>query len=176
MKLYLKWGAILAAALIVLGLVGYLLGFQTTRMETGRYYQWLAYPITFAVLWVAARAVRDARGPAGLSYGQGLGAISMIALFGSAIAAVYTFIHFQFINTEFASYVTEMVRNQLEAKNMSEDQINAVIKMQSFFFHPPIMAVFALITQFILCFVFGLIISAIVKRPPAEATPPPLAA
>jgi hypothetical protein len=156
----------------VFNLVMYFLGFQTDKMAAGQYFQWIGLIITIAVLWLGIKAVREESPDKSLSYGQGVGAGTLISFYSGLMSAVYTYIHFKFINPSFFDYQAAMMRDKMAAKGMSDTQIEQASTMMQKFSGP---GVSACVTPFIVV-LFGLIISlilaAILKRAAAPAGAP----
>ena len=177
MKTYLVYGVINAIAAALLNLVLYLTGYQTEKLSTGQYLGYIGIVIFFVVLFLGMREAREAKPDKAISYGGALGAAVMIALFSGLFGAVYTYIHFSFINTDYAQYVADMTRQKLAAKGLAEAQIDAAIKMSSLFMKPVLLAIFGVISWVFMGTIGGLILAIFVKREPAPLTDePPVAA
>ena len=173
MKTYLVYGVINAIAAALLNLVLYLTGYQTEKLSTGQYLGYIGIVIFFVVLFLGMREAREAKPDKAISYGGALGAAVMIALFSGLFGAVYTYIHFSFINTDYAQYVADMTRQKLAAKGLAEAQIDAMIKMSSLFMKPVLMAIFGIIGSVFMGTIGGLILAIFVKREPARLTDEP---
>jgi hypothetical protein len=173
-KLYATWGAILAAVNAGLLLIGYLAGFQTTNLAVGQYYQHLATVASIIIFVLGARAVREARPDKGLSYGQGVLAVVMIALFSGLFGSIYTYIHFTFINSEHVEYLAAFTREKMERDGMPSEAIDGAIMGMTMFMKPGIMAAMGLIFSPVIGAVLGLIIAIFVKRKPLVTEPPSL--
>jgi Protein of unknown function (DUF4199) len=177
MKTYLVYGVINAIAAALLNLVLYLTGYQTEKLSTGQYLNYIGLVIFFVVLFLGMREAREAKPDKAISYGGALSAAVMIALFSGLFGAVYTYIHFSFINTDYAQYVADMTRQKLAAKGLAEAQIDAAIKMTSLFMKPVLLAIFGVISWVFIGTIGGLILAIFVKREPAPLTDePPVAA
>lgn len=177
MKTYLTFGAINAVAYALYSLVGFFLGYQTDKMASGQYYNWLGMLIPIIVLFLGMREVRDSNGDKGLSYGGAVFTAFMISLFGGLFSAVYTYIHFSFVNPDFVQYATDMARSKMEAANVPSAQIDAAISMQSKFMHPAIQAGMGIIFSPIMGTIIGLILAIFVRRAPVDelkASQPPV--
>ena len=131
------YGLILAVSNIVLTLVCFFLGYQTDKMAQGR---WIAsllpLVVTIIVMWLGIKAAREEAKDKSLSYGKGVGTGFLIALYAGLIGAVYTFIHFTFINPNFADYAIDMVRAKMDAGGMSDSQMEAAEKFTRLFIYP----------------------------------------
>lgn len=175
MKLHVVWGLFLALASAALTLVLYLTGFQTEKLETGQFLQWLGFPLTIAILALGGRAIAAARAPGETGYGRALGSLLLIALFGGLFAGIYNVIHFQFINPDFPDYVTAMTERRLEEIGMAAEQVEAAVKMQRAVLKPPVQGLMAFGGTLFFGLIFSLVIAVFVKRPAEAPQPPPLA-
>ena len=173
MKTYLTYGVINAIAAALFSLVLYLTGFQTEKVATGQYLGYVGIVIFFVVLFLGMREAREAKPDKAITYGGALGAAVMIALFSGLFGAVYTYIHFTFVNPDYPQYLADLTRQKLEAKGLPEAQIDAAIKMSSLFMKPAMMAIFGIIGSVLMGTIGGLILAIFVKREPAPLTDEP---
>jgi hypothetical protein len=162
------YALILSIASAVLNLVLYFTGFQTEKLATGQYFQWLGFVIMFVVLWLGIKAVREESPGKYMSYGKGVGTGVLISLYSGLMSAVYTFIHFKFVNTEFVDYNMQIVRAKWEQAGMGADQMEKADGITRMFMGPVAMAIMTPIMAVLLGLVLSLIISAFLKRPAPE--------
>lgn len=162
------YALILTVCQVVFSLVMYFLGFQGEKMATGQYFQWLGLVMTIAVLYLGMKAVRDEAPGADFSYGKAVGAGTMISLYAAPLGAIYTYIHFKFINPAFFDYQLEMMRQKWAAKGMSDTQIEQVSEMTQKWSGPGMYACVGLIMGFVICVLICLVLAAILKKPVAE--------
>ena len=172
MNTKLTYAVILTVAQAVFSLLMFLLGFQTDKMAAGQNLQWLGLIISIVVLWLGIKAVREESPDKSLSYGQGVGAGTLISLYSGLLSAVYTYIHFRFINTNFFEYQQEFMRSKWAEKGMSEAQMEAAGNMMKKFSGPGITSIMVPIMAVIMGLILSLIIAAILKRAPAADAPP----
>ena len=170
------YGLILAFANIVLTLVFFFLGYQTDKMLQGRWIvSLLPLVVTIIVMWLGIRAAREEAKDRSLGYGKGVGTGVLIALYAGLIGAIYTYIHFTFINPTFADYAIDMVRQQWAAKGMSDGQMEAAEKFTRLMYKPAVLAILGAIFSPLVGLVISLILSAFLTRKPvvlAENAPP----
>ncbi len=153
----------------VLNLLLYFTGFQTEKLTTGQYFQWLGFVIMFVVLWLGIKAVREENEGKYLTYGQGVGAGTLISLYSGLMSSVYTYIHFKFVNPEFADYQLVLIRTKWAAAGMSDAQMEKAEGIARMMMGPGVQACLAPILVVIFGLIMALIISAFLKRnPPAE--------
>ena len=154
----------------VLNLLLYFTGYQTEKLATGQYLQWFGFLIMFVVLWLGIKAVREESEHKAMSYGQGVGAGVLISLFSGLMSAIYSFIHFKFVNPEFADYQLELIRQKWAAAGMPEARMEQAEKMTRMFMSPVAYAIMTPIMAVIFGLLMALVISAFLKRnPPADA-------
>ena len=154
----------------VLNLLLYFTGYQTEKLATGQHLQWLNLVLTFVVLWLGIKAVREESPGKYLSYGKGVGTGVLISLFSGLMSAVYTFIHFKFVNTEFVDYNMELMRAKWEQAGMSADQMEKAEGFARMFMGSVSMAIMTPIMAVLFGLILSLIISIFLKRPaPPEA-------
>ncbi|MDF9827520.1 quinol-cytochrome oxidoreductase complex cytochrome b subunit [Ereboglobus sp. PH5-10] len=169
------YGLILAAVGIALALLGYLLGLQTEKAGStlASMFQWIGTIAGFFVIWLGVRAVRDENNDQCLTFGQGFGAGVVIVLVAALISAVYTFVHFTFINPDYADHMMALVEQKWAEAGMNDRQMEAAEKITRMFFHPGALAAIGFLSQMFFGVVFSLVVAAIVKRNPARSVPPP---
>ena len=112
--------------------------------------------------------MRDEAPEKGMSYGRGVGAGTLISLYSGLMSAVYSFIHFKFVNPEFADYQIAMIRQKWEAAGMGEAQMAQAEKFVRVMMGPVAQAILTPVFVVIFGLICSLIIAAIVKRPAQE--------
>ena len=156
----------------VFNLLLYFTGYQTEKLATGQYLNWIALPITFALLWLGIKAVREESADKSLSYGQGVGAGTLISLYSGLMSGVYTYIHFKFVAPDFFDFQLEMIRTKWIAAGMNSTQIEQAEGFTRKFMNAGISAIMTPIMAVIFGLVLSLIIAAFLKRPAPAAVPP----
>ncbi len=176
MNTALFYGIVLALANIVLSLAAFFLGFQTDRIAEAYWFNILGLVVFVAVLWFGIRAAREEAQDGSLSYGRGVMTGFLISLYSSLIGAVYTFIHFTFINPNFVEYQLDATRQKWIAAGLGDAQIAAAEKFARFFLSPVMMSVVALVLPVLFGVILALILSAFLKRgPKTDGGAPPAA-
>ena len=166
------YALILSICGAVFNLLMYFTGLQTEKLAVGQYVNWLGLVMMFVVLFLGTKAVRDEAPEKGMSYGRGLGTGVLISLYSGLMSAVYSFIHFKFVNTEFADYQIAMIRSKWEARGMTEVQMEQAEKVTRMFMGPGFQAVMTPIFVTVLGLICALIIAAILKRPAKDELKP----
>jgi hypothetical protein len=154
----------------VFNLLLYFSGLQTEKLATGQYFQWVGLVMMFVVLWLGIKAVREESPQQAMSYGKGVGTGVLISLYSGLMSSVYTYIHFKFVNTNFADYQMEFIRAKWVEKGMSEGQMEKAEQFTRMLMGPVVQAIMTPIFVVIFGLICSLIIVAILKRnPPEEA-------
>ncbi|MDI1250516.1 MAG: DUF4199 domain-containing protein [Lacunisphaera sp.] len=153
----------------VLNLLLYFTGFQTEKLATGQHLQWIGFIIMIAVLWLGIKAVREENEGRYLSYGKGVGAGVLISLYSGLMSSIYSYIHFKFVNPEFADYQIALIRPKWEAAGLGDAQMEQAEKMTRMMMGPGAQAIMTPIMVVLFGLIISLIVAAILKRnPPAE--------
>ncbi len=164
------YAIILTIASAVFNLLLYFTGFQTEKLAVGQHLQWLGFIITIVVLWLGIKAVREESPGKYMSYGKGVGTGTLISLFSGLMSAVYTFIHFKFVNTQFVDFNMELIRAKWEQAGMGADQMEKAEGFTRMFMGPVAMAIMTPIMAVFFGLILSLIIAAILKRPAPPET------
>jgi len=165
------YALILTIASAVFNLLLYLTGFQTEKLAVGQNLQWLGFGIMIVILFLGIKAVREESPGKYLSYGKGVGTGTLISLFSGLMSAVYSYIHYKFVNTEFADYNMQMVHAKWEQAGMSADQMEKAEGITRMFMGPVAIAIMTPIMAVFFGLIISLILSIFLKRPaPDEAT------
>lgn len=168
------YALILTIAGAAFHLLLYFTGFQTEKLSVGQHLNWFGFVIMIAVLVLGIKAVREESPDKSLSYGKGVGSGVLISLLSGLMSAVYNFIHFKFINTEFADYQMELIRAKWEQAGMGATQMEQAEGFTRAMLGPVAQAIMTPIMAVIIGTIISLIAAAFLKRP-APAVPPPVA-
>lgn len=165
------YALILTIAGAGLNLLLYFTGYQTEKLATGQHLQWLGFVIMGVVLFLGIKAVREESPGQYMSYGKGVGSGVLISLFSGLMSSVYSFIHFKFVNTEFADYQMELIRAKWEKAGMGADQMEKAEGVARMMMGPVVQAIMTPIMVVLIGLIFSLVIAAILKRPAPAETP-----
>jgi hypothetical protein len=162
------YALILTISGAALQLLLYFTGFQTEKLATGQYLQWIGFIVMSVVLWLGIKAVRDESEGQYLTYGKGVGSGVLIALYSGLMSSIYSYIHFKFVNPEFADYQIALIRPQWEAAGLGDAQMEQAEKITRMMMGPGAQAVMTPILVVLFGLIVSLIISAILKRNPPD--------
>lgn len=171
MSTTLLYGLILAAANIVLTLVGYFLGYQTEKIHAGAWFGFLPFILSVVILWLGIRAVREENDQKALSYGRGVGTGMLIALYAALVGSLYVYLHFTFINPNYSDYLIEASRVRWAQAGMPEASMETAEKAVRLMTRPALQAVSVFVFSLISSLIISLITAAFLKQvPPAQST------
>ena len=168
------YALMLSIAGAVLNLLLYFTGFQTEKLAVGQHLNWIGFVAMIVILVLGIRAVRDEAPDRALSYGKGVGSGVLISLLSGLMSAVYNFVHFKFINTEFADYQMELIRAKWEQAGMGSAQMEQAEGFTRAMLGPVAQAIMTPIMAVFFGLIISLIASAFLKRA-AQPPPPPAA-
>jgi ABC-type sugar transport system permease subunit len=162
------YALILTMCGVVLNLLLFFTGFQTEKLATGQYLQWIGFVIMVVVLWLGIKAVRDESESKTIGYGKALGTGVLISLYSGLMSGVYSFIHFKFVNPNFADYQIELIRPKWVAAGMGDAQIEQAEHFTRMMMTPLVNAILTPIVAVIFGLILSLILAAFLKRNPPE--------
>lgn len=170
MKTYVSYGAICAIAAAVFSLLLYFLGFQTEKLATGQYIQWIGFVFFVVILFLGMKDARENRTNGAISYGGAVGAAALISVFAGLFTGIYYYVHYSFVNPHFAQYLLDFMRTKFEASGMPEAQIEATLSIQGKMLTPAIQAAMTIIMTPIMGTLIGLILAIFVKKAAPQDT------
>lgn len=168
MSTTLLYALVMAVTQIVVNLIGFFLGYQTDKISSGTWYGFMPMVVAIVILALGIKAVREEQPGQYLTYGKGVGTGVLIALYSSLIGAVYAYIHFAYVNPNFADYMIEASRVKWTAAGMSESNMEGAEKFMRGLFKPAVQSIFNLVLGVVFGTIFSLIISIFLKRNPPE--------
>lgn len=155
----MKWGVILGVASILYSLIINLTG------NFGNQALGYAGMILTIIVIVLAHKEFKGNGDGFMSYKQGLGIGTLVALVSSIISGIFTWIYMSFVDTTLGDQMMDQQRLKMEEQgNMSDAQIDQAMEMTANFMSPVMIMVFAIIAGVFFGFILSLIISAFTKN------------
>ena len=160
----LNSGLILGLALVIYTLLLYFLD-QTFNKSLG----YVSILIIIIGLVLGIKSFRnDARGGI-MSYGEGVGAGTVIGLYAGIIGAIFTFLLYEVIDPDLmGKLLTFTEENLVESGKVPEEMIEQTMEIQKKFMAPWIMSVGSIINSVFFGVVVSLIASIFLKK---EGTP-----
>ena len=125
--------------------------------------------VIFLVLLIFAHKEFKNDGDGYMSFGQGLGIGTLVALISSLISSVFTFIYVSFINTNFIDAIREKSIADMEAKGQSQAQIDQAMPFVEMFTSPAAMLIMGVLMGVLFGFIISLIVTIFTKNQDPEA-------
>jgi hypothetical protein len=136
---------------------------------TSGYWSWVGYLITIAILTLAHKYFKE-ESDGFMSYGQGMGIAFWMGLISAAISSVFTYIYVKFIDNSFMQMIKDKQMEDMEARGMSDEQIEQAMKFASMFSTPEALLIMGLIFGVIGTVIVGLIVTIFTqKKAPEQA-------
>ncbi len=130
---------------------------------TNKALSWVSFIILVAAIVLAMREFKRQNGGF-MSYGQGLGIGTLVAVISSILGGIFMYIYVKFVDSGYMDKMRDMQVAELESKGMNDEQIDQAIAISDKMMTPEMMVVFAIIGGLVFGFILSLIISAIMKR------------
>jgi small-conductance mechanosensitive channel len=172
----ITYGALTGLVSIVIGLLSYLAGFSDPSKQQGAM-GWINMLISYGVmiggLVLAVRKHRDQELGGYITFGRafGVGFLTMLVL--GLISAVWTYVFFNFIATDMLELVKQSsIDRMVEKQGMSVDQAEAAMNnpVTKSMMNPAAFTGFAFVGILFIGAIFALIVAAIMRKSPPEAT------
>ncbi len=132
-----KWGLILGAASVIMALLFFLLGIID---YTGTNSNWIPNLIqwggTAVIFYMAIQAHRDEDLGGFISLGRCIQLGAYMGLISGVLAAIYMFVHVQYLQPDFANIAIEAAVNSAEAKGQDPDKVREGLEMMRWIFSP----------------------------------------
>lgn len=124
--------------------------------------------IIFLVLLVFAHREFKNDGDGYMSFGQGLGLGTLIAVVSSAISSVFTFIYVSFINTNFIDTIRERSIADMEESGQSQAQIDQAMPFVEMFTSPAALLIMGILMGVLFGFIISLVVTIFTKNQDPE--------
>ncbi len=161
MKVAMNYGAILGLALVALGILFYLTGWNRS-MTSGL--QWINYLVQILLIVMGIKYYRDSVQGGFISYGRALGTGTLISLFAAIIISVYMYIYITYMDPTFMEFIASQQEEQLYAQGFSDEQVERSMEMARNFTSPNMMLIMAFLGTTFIGFIMSLIISIFLKK------------
>lgn len=125
--------------------------------------------VIFLILLILAHKEFKSEGDGYMSFGQGLGIGTLIAIISSVISSVFTFIYVSFINTNMIDAIREKSIADMEAQGQSQAQIDQAMPFVEMFTSPVAMLVMGVLMGVLFGFIVSLIVTIFTKNQNPEA-------
>jgi len=161
----LNYGLITGAVLIVYSLLLYIANLYLNKSLGYVGYVFLLGGMVWGTLEYRKKVTNGF-----LTYGQAFSSCFLIGLFAGILGAIYMFIFAQFINPGFVNEIIEQARIQMQAKNLTDDQIETALSYTRKFTSPVMMMIWGLVGYALVSVVLGLLAAIFLKKEDPNAT------
>ena len=155
----IRYGVIMSAISIVYFLI---LTFASIDMTSG-FGRWSAFIFYFVIIYLAHKNFKDS-GDSYMSYGQGVGISFWIGLVSSVIYSLFFFVYIKFIDNSFVQAIKDKQIEEMQAKGMSDDQIDQAMSIAGAFMTPGAMLIFGIVFGIIGMVICGVIVSIVTQK------------
>lgn len=167
-----RFGLITTAILVVYGLIGYVTGLtDPSKMSTA--VSWINSLITYAImiggLVLAVKNHRDEAQKGFITFGKAFGTGFKTSLIVALTQAIWLYVFMAFIAPGMMDQIIQASIDKAAEQGQDPAQVEAGMKMMSWMFQPPMMAVMGFISLTFMGTIFSLIVAAIMKRDQAQA-------
>ncbi len=124
MRLFLKWGLVLAGSTAVWTLLVHVAGFYTIRIEHADLVDRVVLVLPIVILTLALREAQSAYGGR-LSFGRGVLTGALVASVAAPLIVGALWVYHHYINPEWLAILVAYDRSVMEAKGFSAEQMAA---------------------------------------------------
>jgi|GEM_PF-1990733 len=163
MSIAMKWGSIMAGALIAVSLLFYLMGMSEPTGSSSIINTILSYVISIGSLVLGIKAYKDGNA-SNLSVGDGIVLGILISLVGGVLMGIYTYIFIEFIDPSTLEAVKEQALASANTEGMDADQAEMTESIMGAVTSSSFMALMIVIMKFFLGLVVGLICGLVMKN------------
>jgi hypothetical protein len=155
----MKFGAITGMALFIVFVLVNIMGGQP-----GAGQNFIHYLILITGITLGTKSFRDQELGGQISYSTALWSGTQIAFFCAVIISFFMFIYLKFVDSSMIEKILQQTEQQLIEKEMSDSDIEKTMNMTRKFTNPGMMAVFGVLGNTFMGFLFSLVIAAILKK------------
>jgi hypothetical protein len=155
----MRFGTYLGLASIIVSVLFYLLGMETSQVP-----QYLQYVIIITLIVLGTKHHRDVELGGFISYRRALWTGVLITFFSSIILAFYTYLFITFIDTGFMDKMLDMQEQAMLQRGLTDEEIEMAMKMNAKIFTPVPFTFIMVLSLTFLGFIFSLITSAFLKK------------
>lgn len=153
-------GLFLGIALVVFSLIIYVMGV----IKPPFYVSILQYLIIIGGIIYGTKKYRDDDLGGEISYSKALGFGVLICVFAAVISGIYTILLMTVIDPEYMSKLMSVIEEEYAKSGLSEEQIEAAMKMVGKMQSPVFMAISTIIGFAFMGTIFSLVTSAFLKK------------
>lgn len=155
----LTFGLVTGLVMILYNLVLYV--FEAT---TNQYLSYVSYVILLIGMFLAIKSYRDKETGGTLSYGQGIGLGTLLALFASLLSGIFTFILYKYIDPQAIEPMIQAAREKMYQQGLEGEQLEQSMAMTKQFIKPHWMALSGIFYTTLIGLLLSLVVSVFLKR------------
>jgi len=153
-----KYGLYLGIILTI-----YSLALQISGLATNEALGYLGYVVLIVLMVIAHKTFKN-EGDGFMSYSQGLGIGTLMALMGALISTPLSYLYVKFFDSSFLQAIKDKAIGDMEQKGMSDAEIESAMEIASSFMTAEILFPIAFIAFIFFGFIISLIVSAFTKN------------
>jgi uncharacterized membrane protein len=157
-RLALKWGLISGVIFMV-----YTTIINVTGQFTNQVLPWLSLVISIAIIVMAMREYRTLNSGF-MSYGEGVSLGTLLSVISGLVSVTYNLIYTTLIDPTIRQQTLDKVREQMEERGMSDDQVEQAIEMTQKFQSPGMLFLFGILAAAFFGLLISLIAAAFIRR------------
>ena len=161
-RVAMKWGFIVGLISVALTIVIDLVGLTGNQVI-----QWVGLLIFGVIVFIAHREFKN-DGDGYMTYGQGLGLGTLMAVVSSGISSVFTFVYVLYIDSSIIDVAREKAISDMESSGSNDAEIEQAMVYVEQFTSPLWITIISLVVGVFLGFIISLIISAITQKKSPE--------
>lgn len=159
----IRYGLILALVSVIYFLV---LTIMNVDMTSG-FGRWASILFYVAGIFLAHKYFKD-NGTGFMSYGEGIGISFWIGLLSSVISSLFTYVYIKFVDSSFVETIKEKQIEEMQARGMSDEQIDQGMKFAEMFMSPEAILIFGIVGGIITVLIVGLIVTIFTQKKSPE--------
>lgn len=161
----LKWGLIGGVAVVILGLLSYLLNLSDSKII-----QYASVILMLAIIVLGLFEYRDKLGGGFASFGELFKVGLMIGLIISVVSVIWSLIYMNYIDTELVERILLKTEIDLETNGMSDSEMKIAMEYTRKFMQPGYMAVISLASSLFMSGIISIISALVIKNNKPEAS------
>lgn len=160
----IRFGLMLGLISVILFLI-----FQFAGMDMAGPARWIGLPIDIVLIVLAHNYFKE-HNDGFMSFGQGVGISFWIALIGSVISSIFSYIYIKFIDGTMMQQIMDKQIEEMQNKGMSDADIDNAMKYAAPFMSAEAILAFGLIGGLVIIVLMGLVISIFTQKKHPEET------
>jgi hypothetical protein len=161
-RIALKWGIVTAVVVIIYSVVSFMTGLFKNSATS-----YISFLFLLGGIILALREYKTLNNNF-LGFGEGLGLGTLMSAVTGIVASIFSLVYITFVDTTIMQQMGDLQREQMEARGMTQEQIEQAMDIASKFMSPGIVFLIGVFTYIFFGFIWSLIVSAIFKKDKPE--------